>query len=420
MRVTRLIPTSQQHNDFTTIAATKSCVFAGNIDSYLSACTPTEQKIAKIILEFRYAQDTILTRDYIASRAGCTIRTVTRATTKFHNDNFITKSQENVYAPNHFFFNEKTVKGPDAYQYWYNTQPKQNRDLYHTHGIRVDHEKKIIFQYEYVPQSYSYFLRDSLYNKTVPVTRACATVPLGKTRKKEQVGAVAMKPEQMKWIRSHRNDPRVKEMMSNEKIKAELFTPEMYKIAELLSLEERERLKMIAFPKEAVKYALDFIAPIVSGSRTYTKPVDDKLGWLMGILIGFCRKNNIQPDWGWHRDIADITGLQHNSSDNPKKPLITSKPAQVKPMVKNPGYSSYHAWVSPTLPSVEEQIVQLKKDIATLEKNIAYILAGPTPGDAKYEFAKILHGSDKQNLQDKRAQLAQLEGTSSEEIVAVS
>lgn len=130
-------------------------------DNYIATLTPLEQDIFLVYLEFRNKQWINLTNKYIASRIGCSIKTVTRATNKFHRDGFITKHQENKYAPNNYTFNEKVKQG--NFSQWINSLSLNNQSLYISHGIIIDHKNKIIFSYKNVPQNKSLILEEDLF-----------------------------------------------------------------------------------------------------------------------------------------------------------------------------------------------------------------------------------------------------------------
>jgi CRP-like cAMP-binding protein len=74
-----------------------------HIYEYLIKCTHTEKRIAEFILQtlIRFSNKEI------ATSIGCSIKTVTRATTKFHKDGFIIKTYNNRYTPNYYKLNKE-------------------------------------------------------------------------------------------------------------------------------------------------------------------------------------------------------------------------------------------------------------------------------------------------------------------------
>ena len=72
--------------------------------------TPTEQKIVNEIERYHKAPWIKLSNEYIAYRVGCSVRTVIRATNKFHKNGFITKYQEHRYTSNSYILDHKNKK----------------------------------------------------------------------------------------------------------------------------------------------------------------------------------------------------------------------------------------------------------------------------------------------------------------------
>jgi len=114
-------------------------------------------------------------------------------------------------------------------------------------------------------------------------------------------------------------------MLNNPKIKAALITEPIERLAQLLSLDEREQLKLIAFPDEAVQHALSSIEPIVTGKRKLNTPIKDRVAWMLSIATMYCKNNNIKPDWSWYFQLCDIVGIDGQGSLE-KKPLLLEKP----------------------------------------------------------------------------------------------
>jgi hypothetical protein len=152
--------------------------YPADIDSYMAGGTLSEQSIGKVFYRYSDAPFIKLTNATIAKEAGCSIRTVTRATTKFHRDGFITKNQDNTFSPNNFTLNEKfkkPKKEKQSFSTWMNSLSPQNQDLYISHGIRIDHKKKMICQYEYGQHNKSInLILDNLFINLSPSSRLSA------------------------------------------------------------------------------------------------------------------------------------------------------------------------------------------------------------------------------------------------------
>jgi DNA-binding MarR family transcriptional regulator len=110
-------------------------------DFHTANFTPYEISISRLLLRYRIHYPHIkLTNKYIAHQVGCSIKTVTRATTKFHESGFITKHQDNRYSPNSF--------------------------LFYSDRIKVDHKKRIIPVVENVPHNRSSLILNNIFKKS--------------------------------------------------------------------------------------------------------------------------------------------------------------------------------------------------------------------------------------------------------------
>ncbi len=337
----------------------------GNWNYYLDTCTDTQKKIAHIIDQHSFATEIELTNRRIADLAGCTVRTVTRCTTKFHKDGFIIKSQEDIYDTNRYVINDKFKKGKLPFSNWFNSLSPNNQELYNSHGIRIDHKNKLICSFEYVHPISSLILDSLSRRRTLP--RAQAHTRQGsvfkKTKNKKEIVGVAVKDFQKQWILSHRSDPRVKDMLNNPKIKSALITPVIEKISTLLTLDDKSQLKLIVFPEEALEYAFESIEPVVTGKKAIKQSINDRLAWFMSTANAYCVKNKIKPDWPWYYSLCEILGVVATDLDT--KPVMIQKP---KAAHKKQGI--YAPWESPKELPFEDQKAKLNNDIQSLSQRI--------------------------------------------------
>lgn len=390
----------------------QSQVFNGDIFGYLQTCTNLQKDIAGLFLDYRYAKNIKLTNSFISSQINCSTKTVTRCTNKFHDDGFISKHQENPYAPNHFVFNGKAQRGKHAYNFWINSLSEENRELYITHGIRIDHNKKIIFRTENVPHNNNIYINYNYINKPIPSARVRTreedgvpgfkTLESKKRRDRYEQGVKMLTQEQKRWIVSRSSTPMVKDLLSHPKIKPALITKPMETLKELLSLDDREQLKLIPFTDEALQYAIDYVEPIMSGKKSLKKAVVDRMGWLMSMLTAYSKKNNIEPDWRWYFELCEIIGQEPLKKDEAPKPL-TVKPVEVART------GAYKIWQSPVQPPLVERISKLRADISGLEYNVSEMLSGKHVDDPGYAFRKILLPAWQENIVEKKKELTILE-----------
>jgi len=331
--------------------------YSGNIDSYINTLTPFEQDIAHLFLKFRKAPFIKHVNSSIAKKVGCSVRTVIRATNKFHKDGFITKKQPHQYATNNYTLDEKIKKGSHAFSHWFNSLTSSNQDLYISHGIIIDHKNKIICS-DVTPNNSSLIL-DSLSRRLDPVlTRAREKRHVFLKKPKRKI----MNSVQKQLILDNRSDPNIKEILKRPEISSEIITPSIKKIARLLTLDEKEQFKLVAFDEDALQYALERIEPVVIGNKALSTPVRNKLEWTISFATEFCKKNNSEPDWHWYYELCKITGM---STQTDPKPLVSEKK-----VTKASKSSMYLPWKAPKQPPIEEQIKILKKDIQSLSEQI--------------------------------------------------
>jgi len=295
------------------------------IDHYLASCTPSQQTIASILMKYRNAPWIRRSNIRIASLVGCTVRTVIRATNKFHKDGFITKHQVNKYATNYYTLNDKIKRGKYAFSHWINSLSSKNQELYISHGIRVDHKNKIIYSYENVTQNKNSLILDSLFSKCMYVSsRTCekkttyTRKPINKKRR------MLVNEIQKQLILDNRHDPRIKDILSNPKIRAEIITPIIEKISMVLTLDEKEQFKLIAFTKETLEHVYKEIEYAIANKKVPHVP--NRMEWIILFATKYCADNNLKPDWKWYYNLCEIIGVD---SRTPQKPFNIQRPRQV-------------------------------------------------------------------------------------------
>lgn len=194
-----------------------------DLQTYIATLTPFEQDIANFILQFRFAPWTIILNETIANKVGCSVRTVIRATNKFHEDGFITKQKPKPYDMNCYAFDEKVKKGIEAFSYWFNTLPSDTQDTYISHGIIIDHKNKKICSD--VTPNLSTLLLDNLFINSSP---SCA-----RTRERRQDFSKKIKGKKM-------DSEKKVSSRSTERIFKEL--PQKKAVSLLALREQREQL----------------------------------------------------------------------------------------------------------------------------------------------------------------------------------
>jgi len=286
--------------------------YRSDIASYLATCTPSEQNIAHFLLNYRYASTTKITNAFIATKIGCSIITVIRTTNKFHKDGFITKHQQNRYAPNYFTFNDKITKGKYAFDYWLNSLSPNHRDLYISHGIKVNHKNRIVCQFEYDIHNNNLLLINSLSRRVCVSSRARRP----NTFKKRMI----MNAVQKQLILNNRHDPKIKDVLNSPTIKGNIITPTIEKISTLLSLDKPEQFKLIPFREDVLLFVVSEIETIIT--RKDTPRITNRMQWLVALATNHSKTNNIKIDWSWYYDLCEILGIPTKVD---KKPLVFKK-----------------------------------------------------------------------------------------------
>lgn len=341
-----------------------------DINCYLDTLTPLQKKIAYYILQFRNAPWVSLKNQSIALAIGCSVKTVTRATGQFLKDNFISKHQPNTYAPNNYSFNDDIKKVNFSFSHWFQSLSSSNQDLYISHGIRIDHKNRIIYSLRNVPQNKSSLILDSISRRSVLVSSrggARITTEYKKTRDKK---GRLMNSVQKQLILDNRHDPRVKDMLNNPDIKSHIITPTIQKIAQLLTLGEKEQFKLTAFTEETLYHVCGRVEEFLAHQKVGT--IRNRMQWLIAFATHYCDDNNIKPDWKWYYDLCDIIGIDTHTE---RKPFVV-------PQLKKQG-GIYKGKVSEwdrikRIGSPKEQVDNWQLTVKSLQERLVEF-TGPDP-----------------------------------------
>jgi len=360
---------------------------------YVESLSPKFRKIAQVYISHLDLPWVKLKNERVALLAGCSLKTVTRATNKFHEDGFITKHQDNKYAPNNYTFNDKIKR--NTFSHWFNSLSAQNQNLYISHGIRIDHKNKIIYSLGNVPQIKNLLLDLSLSRNPNPffahrrVREGCVFNKTTDYKKGELMQSI-----QKQWILKNRFDPTIKDVLSDPQIKPTIITPIVEKLSTLLTLDEKECYKLTAFDDDTLQYVLSYVEPIVKGQRVLKTPVHDRMGWVIGIATAHCAKNNTKPDWSWYYTLCEIVGID-TKSPSEKKPLTVKK--------QKPTQGIYAPWKAPDEDPLNIRIAKLRRDIEVLSQQIE--LSNKNPYMILYATSVV---------ERKKQELTELERSSNE------
>ncbi len=342
-------------------------------ESYISRCTPFEQDIAAIFLRYRNASGIYLSNKYLATLVGCSRRTVTRTTNKFHKDGFITKHQPNKYSSNHYTLHEKIKTGSTVFMHRFNSLSEEQQDIYISHGIIVDHKNKKICS-DVTPNKNSLLL-DSLSSKNVVVSsrmRARITPDIKKTSYQKRGNK--MNSVQKQLILDHRYDPRVKDMLNNPSIKSHIITESIQKIASIMALDEKEQFKLTAFTDETVEYVYTEVEAAIKHNKNRT--IQHRMEWLISFAISYCNDNNIKPDWKWYYEVCDIIGMDPKTE---RKPFVMPSHKKSGGIYKG----KVSGWKKiEEIADLEAKVNKWQSEVKKLESQ-RIALAGPDPFNLK-------------------------------------
>jgi Fe2+ or Zn2+ uptake regulation protein len=209
--------------------------YIGNTDQYMVSLSPKKRAIANVYIRYdRYYSSVQLTNEQVAKEAGCSVITVIRATNQFHEDGFITKHQQNKYAPNYFTFNVR----------------EQSQDMFISPRIIIDHRNKTISSYRNDRQNKSLLLDINLFINLSP-------------------NAHAREREKRVFKKTYNSERRIVMKQKPEPKKQGIYAP--WKAPEKRSDEDqkiylREQIKLyemrLANPKKYFAYSLEALVKI--------------------------------------------------------------------------------------------------------------------------------------------------------------
>lgn len=370
------------------------------INDYILSLRGDGSAIAHALMEYRSALHITLKYKTIAHAVGCCRRTVIRWIKKFVHDGFLTKTQVNddgilnIYTPNRYNLG---LSKSTSYAYWSQINPEKS-SLYNDYGILVKREGKYTFQIETVTPIKSY-INKYIYKQShtvIPSRVTCAGVkePWDISNKKETSRSkklreirVMLQEEQRKWIQRSKNNPALKEMLLKEPLKSHIFTSEIEEVSGLLELTERERLKLVAFPDDAIENLLSVVKPIVTRTDKRAVHIKDRVAWIMSTLSKYCKSHNFTVDWKWYFDICEILGIEALNSGEISRPLKFDGPSDQRnwgkgstPDSTTAAYVKAVEWKSEQdkdMRSIDEKIDSLEKDVELFELELKKPVAFP-------------------------------------------
>lgn len=124
-------------------------------------------------------------------------------------------------------------------------------------------------------------------------------------------------------IIDHKRDQKIKDSLLSASGQEQLVTPLIESISSLLLLEFGQKLKLNAYPEEALNHAYDYLKKIINGTIPM-KDLDDGYSWFLNQAKNYCIKNNLESNWKFAYALLEIHGIDSNKFDTPK-PLKIKK-----------------------------------------------------------------------------------------------
>lgn len=310
--------------------------------------TLTEQRIYQHLWRYRHYPSVKFKNETIAKRIGCTIRTVQKATAKLHKAGLITKKQQDIYSPNQYTFQCE---------------------------LFIPYKNLILDKY----------LSRRTITITIPSLRAGMrvgnSIKFSNSSNEQKKEREVMTDVQKKWVLEHKNDPRIKEILNGPNAKAALFTPPIERLASVLELTEREKLNLVPFNEETLDYVFNQVYPVIQGYTRISKPIDNKMAWMIGIAKVYCKNNDIKADWQWYFDLCGILGIESRNSDS--KPLVVKDNGPRNSSYKGEYGPGKQIHRQPEALSPEEQLRRWKKELEQREDRIAFYGVKPSRQEEK-------------------------------------
>jgi hypothetical protein len=314
-------------------------------------------KILQYLFIFKNKPGREIANAKLADYAGCDLRTVRRWTSKFVSMGIITKKRQDIFTFNQYYVSPRVSK-KFGYTMWRQTctpeqlflsqykveiaQEHANREYYIQNSEQIEYQK--FFHPETVlPLNINIYI-----NTRIPVTRAHAytrpeeaqpeknevnrnrkSLRVEKSRKEARVvrRLMMLKDNQKQWIiekalvSDESKAKARKSLWDNSDVKKTIITPKREELAKLLSLDERELLKLTAFPDEAIAWTLVTIQKMLKHPETL-QPVLDRMGWVISFCMKWCNLNKVEPEWRWYYALCEITGIAKVNVGESPKPLI--------------------------------------------------------------------------------------------------
>ena len=304
----------------------------------------------------------------IAKKTGCCVKTIERWVKRFHDDGIMLRRQENKYSPNEYtvLVSSKAVLG---WRIRNESEEKREKILHDVNNKRykkassfksggVGHtcsSRRVYICNPYYecyagasvvadcnengvyPKKQEYkekrtdsrvFAGNSCLRKGLNIRAEVFEDP-AKPRSGERrrslfyKGKAMLSAEMRKFLVENKDDSRIKEVFNSEKIQNALFPWASMSISKLLEMDDREKMKLIAFPDQAIIYAHGIIVSLVSGRAAPREPIRDRMGWLMSMLVKYCEKNKLKVDWDWYFSLCSMAGIEPIRHDEKPKELFT-------------------------------------------------------------------------------------------------
>lgn len=281
--------------------------FLNNPKLYISKLEGCKKDFLKYLLNFKNAKWVKLRNITIQqgikklTKKEYSIRQIQRISKHYESLGFYNKSQVTKFSSNNYSFDNRLKEGKLSFSVWKETLNGKAKKMHLEIGVVMS---DVIRNGVNLNNN---ILINNKYNMLLPPTpKGIKKHVISKKYWLKKKRATTLKQAYRKFIIANKDKAEIKDLLKDENIKKQIVTPLMDEIATGLGLTNAEKLKLVAYPKEALVYAFEKTLYMIKTK----KPIISKMGFLIALCNEFCTKNKLETDWKWYFVICDILNIQ--------------------------------------------------------------------------------------------------------------
>ena len=308
-------------------------LFNRDPEGYMNGLRGVGGDILRYIVGHRNLAFNRVRNEVVAERVGCSVRTVQRWTARFVRGGILEKSRRTQWSSNDYVV-RLTKRG--SFLLWLGGLSDEERAKWEQ-GIGSSKGTTDRSFGQSVTPSYKYSNINNLFIKIYPSNARAREEGSWITQKRKRIETepeliarreclkelVVLNKEQSTWIREHRHDQNIKELLRSDRFRPHFYTPLVCKVQDLLHFSDQDCLKLAVYPDEAVEYGYN----IAHNFKKKNKPVRVRsvVGWFISMLSEYCTQNNLFYDKALYFDLCRILNLETDISKEINKPFIIVK-----------------------------------------------------------------------------------------------